>query len=136
LDVANRAADHRIGMLRLPADAQHIAAGRLPPDHKSLYQVGSYVQCREMPVIVVATLEEPELAHFSVASSSLNAWSAGLVSLPCASSGLPPPRPSRGTSPVAGCWPARSLETLITKFELLATATTPLPPSTSRYRSA
>src|SRR5215472_1964103 len=136
LDVPDRAPDHGVGVLRLPADAQHIAVGRLPPDHESLDEVGSDVQRCEVPVVVVATLEESELGHLRVASSSLNAWTAGLVSLPWASSGLPPPRPRSGASPVAGCWPARSLETLITKFESFATATTPLPPSASRYRSA
>src|SRR5262249_57315373 len=82
LDVSDRAPDHGVGVLRLPADAQHIAVGRLPPDHKSLDEIGSDVQRGEVPVVVVATLQESELAHLRVASSSLNAWSAGLVSLP------------------------------------------------------
>src|ERR1700730_13639037 len=136
VQVGDGAVLHGVRVLWLTPNPQHVADRAVAPDHEHLDQLGADVERREVTVVVVTALEKLELTHFNAASTRSNASGAGLVSLPCAISGLPPPRPIRGTRPVAGGWPARSRETLTTKLSALDTTTTPDPPRNSRNRSA
>src|SRR6266851_3836226 len=127
LQVGDGAARHGGRRLRLAADPEHLAVQAVSPYHQNLDEVGADVEHGEMPVVLTPLAQELELSHPraspSVSSSRLKASAAGMVRVPRASCGLPPPLPSMAARRAASYSGVRSLDTLITNLSPATTVT-------------